>query len=237
VGVVKNLPQTLIAQKHKHLGNLNEKASAEQPVNQPEKKRRSKSQKKRMVQQLLPTPVLLEAKRQEVISAATLMARALHAGPWPSPYRSFDPAIAEQQQSDYQAHSTHMSMVGASIEKFANDIIIPAMMEDLAHTTPAAHETNDNLRVFLGTLVMLREVLIQNAGSIFGGSAMLTGQEADFGSTLAETTIDNGNSETATVDVDAKTAALFSIQVLATMIILTGLADLGDASDVLRVSF
>ena len=112
------------------------------------------------------------------------------------------------------------------------------MMEELAHTAPdAPHETNDNLRVFLGTLVMLREVLIQNAGSIFGGSAMLTGQEADFGSTLAETTIDNSNSDTATVEVDANTAALFSIQVLATTIILTGLADLGDASDNLSDSF
>jgi hypothetical protein len=137
VGVVENLPQTLVAQKHKHLGNLNEKASAEQPVNKPEKKRRSKSQKKRTVQQLLPTPVLLEAKRQEVISAAPLVARALHAGPWPSPYRSLNPAIAEQQQQlDYQAHLTHMSMVGASIEKFAND----TMMEELAHTTPERHK-------------------------------------------------------------------------------------------------
>lgn len=75
--------------------------------------------------------------------AAQITSRALLLGNWPTPY------------DNLQQSATHMSIVGASLEKFTNDIVNLNMQVS-------------KLRTFLGTLLLLREVLILNAGSIFG---------------------------------------------------------------------
>ena len=159
---------------------------------------------------------MLHTARREITSAANLVSSCLQLGPWPSPYRSLDPNNHDVPNNNYEAHFSHMSMIGASLEKFAHDILLPALLEDVG--------TNE-LRVFLGALLMIREVLILNAGTIFGSSAMLTGCEADFGDTLVVSS--NNNSYNDQAD-DAQETALFSVQVLATTVILTGLAEIGD---------
>lgn len=210
------------------------------------------------------TPELLESKRQQVVHAATLVSRALHAGPWPSPHRSLDPTeYAMRTVMGYKRHTRHMSMVGASVEKFALDIILPSVMQELSQTPPrstasysvddddddAKETVGDDIRVFIGTLILLREVLILNATSIFGPSAALTGDEADFGTTLLGAKDDTTTAVHPTgVVVETTTSAaaaaaltsIFTIQVLATTIILTGLADLGEdtaAPEELAVAF
>jgi hypothetical protein len=91
-------------------------------------------------------------------------------------------------------HVTHMSAVCASLEKFTNDIIIPSFVGELhstlvpesidteesigvdigatEHRTSDANETSTRpdtvLRAFFGTLLLLREVLVQNFDTVFG---------------------------------------------------------------------
>jgi len=184
----------------------------------------------------------LEAQRNQVIRAADSVAQALHLGPWPSPQCSLDPSAIEQRRvSDddnvMAKHTAHMSMVGASIAQFAQDVIVPSVMEELARSPPNATSRRrasessvaEGLRVFLGTLLMIRELFVLNAMSIFGPSGMITGRESDFDSTLDEVENDL---------VTDDEAAIFSVRILATTIILAGLADLGDdASEDLSAAF
>ena len=193
-----------------------------------------------------------EAKRNQIVRAADLVAHALHLGPWPSPYRSLDPSAIEKRHNARSLddddddvmtkHTAHMSMVGASIEQFVQDVIVPTVREEIARSQSPSASTDikrrrdsdisvaEGLRVFLGTLLMIRELFVLNAMSIFGPSGMITGREADFGSTLD----DDIQNDLVTDDE----AAIFSVRILATTIILTGLADLGDkASEELTTAF
>jgi len=139
-------------------------------------------------------------------------------------------------------------MVGASLQKFAIDVITPAMLtanESASNNSLTQSNDNDNKkkdivlrtgqtqRVFLGALLLYRELLCQNAVAIFGPSAMLTGREDDFGASLAEVITDDDNDE----DSEADDTVLFSVQVLATAVILTGLVDLGEQTELLKDDF
>jgi len=180
-------------------------------------------------------PLSKEEKGRQVSSAAALVSRSLVVGTWPSPYRSFK--ASESTRNSYEVHHTHMSMVGASLEKFANDVIKPALTRDADSAKNQKQATNEsanqppknnkNLRVFLASLVMFRELLCQNAGSIFGPHSMLTGLEDDFG----DTKVKSAN------DTEKEEMAFFSLQVLATAIILTGLSDIGDTAEQVKEEF
>jgi hypothetical protein len=185
----------------------------------------------------------LEIKRQQIRTATELVVRALAKGPWPSQYLSFHPQDiqkrfqARDRDIQYTLHAEHMSILGASLDQFAQDVLQPTMLEEIAHramTTSSisagegSGPTDEDLKPFYGTLLILRDVLMQNAGSIFGNSAMLTGKEQDFGSTL-----DGLNDDNLTEDE----MILFSVQVLATTVILTALEEIGETSDELVAAF
>lgn len=171
---------------------------------------------------LVPASEFVEESKKQVKSAGALIAHTLQTGPWPSPYRSLHPRdIANRPAADTtstRAHAMHVSMVGASLEKFANDIIAQTMGQELLHT-PRAARSQAHQRTFLGTLVLLREALILNAATIFGDSALLTGEETDFGTSLADLHEEK----------DSHGVALFSVKVLSTTVVLTALEGLDDA--------
>jgi hypothetical protein len=155
--------------------------------------------------------------RADVQAAASLVSRSLANGCWPSPYRSMDPQkIDSRQPSDYVAHSEHMSMVGVAIETFSNDIIAQAIVEELYH---CPGEKRAESRAYLATLLNLREVMILNAATIFGPSALLTGTEADF------SVIQQSPEET---DDYAQVATKLTATLLATSVIIDGLSTLGE---------
>jgi hypothetical protein len=155
--------------------------------------------------------------RADVQAAASLVSRSLANGCWPSPYRSMDPQkIDSRQPSDYVAHSEHMSMVGVAIETFSNDIIAQAIVEELYH---CPEEKRAESRAYLATLLNLREVMILNAATIFGPSALLTGTEADF------TVIQQSTEES---DDYAQVATKLTATLLATSVIIDGLSTLGE---------
>lgn len=190
---------------------------------------------------------LLDTKRQQIRTATELVVRALAKGPWPSRYLSLHPnEIQHRFQSapdsnvQYTLHAEHMSVVGASLDQFAQDVLQPTLLEEIAHRAmvssysssaslgEGAAATDHDLKPFYGTLLVLRDVLVQNAGYIFGNSAMLTGREQDFGSTLDGLDDDN---------LTEDEMILFSVQVLATTVILTALEDIGESSDELVAGF
>jgi hypothetical protein len=84
-------------------------------------------------------------KRFLVKQATELACRALVDGPWPL--------------------VTDVDIIMASLHRFSSDIILPA----LAAVDPIPTATND-APIILGTLLMLREVLILNSDGIFGMS-------------------------------------------------------------------
>jgi hypothetical protein len=167
-----------------------------------------------------PAPVIelgefIMKSRADVQSAASLVSRSLATGCWPSPYRSLDPQkIYSRQLADYVSHNEHMSMVGVAIETFSNDIIAQAIIEELHHSPK---EKRSESRAYLATLLNLREVLILNAATIFGPSALLTGNEADF---LGRTKSDDP-------DMDEQVGPKLTATMLATAVIIDGLSTLG----------
>ena len=219
-------------------------------------------------------PQSKEETRRQIRRAAALVSKSLLLGAWPSPYRSLVPPSASSPSANiggdyphrpgnqnshannnYQAHRAHVSMVGASLQKFAIDVITPAMLtanESGSNNSPTSLTQNNNnrnnkkdivlrtgqnQRVFLGALLLYRELLCQNAVAIFGPSAMLTGREDDFGASLAEVITDDDKEDDEDDDSEADDTVLFSVQVLATAVILTGLADLGEQTELLKDDF
>jgi len=152
-----------------------------------------------------------ELKTNQVLNAASLVINALHDGPWPSPVRRLDPTqVADRTDEEDTAHRRHLSMASASIQQFARDVIVPAMLAEEG-------DPRKNSHVFLGTLLILREIMTQNALTIFGESALLTGNENDFIPGAEEVLQYHGFEED---------SGVFSAQVLATSVILTGLESL-----------
>lgn len=208
-----------------------------------------------MTPQATPLPTVPE-QQQQIARAAALVSRSLLLGAWPSPYRPYvrrDPDGNNSMDVDdhdddhdmyseghgrrnYPRHRAHMSMVGASLEKFANDIIGPALVATRAAAPGASpqpsaqqqqqqRQPQDNKssniqlshprwRAFLGALLLFRELLCQNAATIFGPVLVdddLAGEQAE--------------KEQKEKDDDDDEAAFFATQVLATAIVLTGLSD------------
>ena len=165
---------------------------------------------------------------------------------WPSPYRTLDSKNVSPNQplppnsaNSMIQHHTHMSSVCASIEKFANDVIQPAILTELGHTLvvdvlrTGRDSSNSNVntsldnkvgssRAFFGTLLLLRELLIQNIHAIFGPSVMMSlsnnTQQEDGPSSLP-----TNDTKPASVSLSLSEVQEFEKQIFVSAIILTGL--------------
>jgi hypothetical protein len=112
--------------------------------------------------------------------------------------------------------ASRISSVCASIQQFAHDVIAPTMMAEHRGVAP-----KDKTPVILGTLLILREVMTQNAKAIFGEEAILSGLD-----------------EEAPADERAiQENVLFSSHFLATSVIYAGLEGAGPGSAVLTQTF
>jgi hypothetical protein len=148
-------------------------------------------------------PVFPTTLKTQVMSAASTVARSLNLGPWPSPHQSLDAGAVEKsatKPSSSSLHSQHMSVVAASIQQFAYDVILRSMELEIPD------KANES-KAFLGTMLILREVLTQNGEGVFGSVASLVddSKNTSWGNEL--------NQE----------AKILSHQVLATSVILAGL--------------
>jgi hypothetical protein len=154
-------------------------------------------------------PVFPTTLKTQVMSAASTVARSLNLGPWPSPFLSLDAAGAVENKSANSTklsasslHSQHMSVVAASIQQFAYDVILRSMELEIPD------KANES-KAFLGTMLILREVLTQNGEGIFGSVASLVEDDDSKDGSYGDET----NQE----------AKILSHQVLATSVILAGL--------------
>lgn len=95
--------------------------------------------------------------RGQVVDAGILVAQALQVGHWPSPF-----------DSNGIRHRTHMSMVGASIQQFCRDTILPSILSATSKDAGDRTSTTAFKAAMIGTCLMLREILIQNSKAIFG---------------------------------------------------------------------
>jgi hypothetical protein len=133
-----------------------------------------------------------------------------------------------------RAHQDHVEVVVASIKQFTHDVIRPKIMEDLNIALTEAAEMgemydNGPLRVFLGTLLMLREVMAQNAVEIFGPTASLSGKESDFSEHMGTGSVAPTMTE--------EQSSTHTAKLMATAVIIAGLAQLEDASEHLTEQF
>jgi hypothetical protein len=97
-----------------------------------------------------------------VLSAAATVAKSLGSGPWPSPYLSLKyQDIASRMAKDYSQHDEHMTIVASSLQQFASDVVLRQM-------TREGSTNEQSSKAFVGTLMILREVLTQNGKEIFG---------------------------------------------------------------------
>jgi len=102
---------------------------------------------------------------EKVLSAGRKVAAALIQGPWPSPKCVFrEDDEPDEENYDLEAHQAHMEVVGVAIQQFCEDCIVPSMLQ--------AFEENQSARVsygpLIGAMLMIREVMWQNAPKIFG---------------------------------------------------------------------
>ena len=146
----------------------------------------------------------------DILSAAVSVASAMKDGPWPSPCRSLLPeAIAARELNPHHhldSHEEHMTIVGASLIQYARDVIMPSFL------VAQDSGTVDSLRVVVGTMVLLREALVMNAGSIFR---------------IQPEVLDFSPDENAGV---RQTKTLFVTKILATSIILYALESMAEES-------
>ena len=115
---------------------------------------------------------------QQVLFAGTIVAQALYDGPWPSPGTDTNSGISERTR-----HKVHMSMIGASLRKFCQDTVLKTMSDVIRNNESTVNRTEASLdqRPFLGTLLMIRELLAQNYLTIFGANGIRCPDKVDPG--------------------------------------------------------
>lgn len=102
-------------------------------------------------------------QEEQVLHAGALVAQALLSGPWPSPMRPINQEnLQDEFFASYTQHQAHMSTVGASVQQFCKDTVFPSMNRAICVDKPFSKGP------LIGTLILLREVLMQNANTIFG---------------------------------------------------------------------
>ena len=172
---------------------------------------------------------LLSRQSDQVMLAVDMVANSLLNGPWPSPFCNLaDPEGEEQQQQQQQQqlamphqngktpdrfdrhweHTRHMTIVGTSLKEYARDVILPSFQAERG-----GGGSLDEQRVFLAVLILLREVMIQNAESIFGTASF------DFSDDLAAAS----QSQPSAHALPICAVTLFSIKVLVTAVIVAGI--------------
>jgi hypothetical protein len=119
-----------------------------------------------------------------VTHATDFVSRALRDGPWPT--------------------VVDLSVVQTALDQFAADIIVPAFLS-VDERRMVTHETP----IILGSLLMLREVLILNADSIFRGLE------------------DDDSSDNSTSNDDQERDTYFAASTLVTAVLLSALDKLG----------
>jgi hypothetical protein len=183
------LSQETADRAHHHHSNSTEQ---EPP---PVRKRQRRHYKNRSPGPRQPEPeqILAQLTHRQVRMAADCVQQALYAGPWPSPVDVNDengngcgdiPKEAQEEKCGKYSTgvSAHFSMVGASLQQYSLDVILPAILQaQLDSVVPSVSSTAGLSRPFLGTMLLLREVLIQNSESIFGDKAIMEvhGNETD----------------------------------------------------------
>ena len=107
---------------------------------------------------------------------AKIVASELRRGSWDYVYRvdvaNEDLGTTIFPKLSKKERISHLTMAAASIEKFAHDVIVPSFISRGVSDTSSTslEKTSPNHRVFVGTLLMLRELLIMNADKLFRGS-------------------------------------------------------------------
>jgi hypothetical protein len=138
---------------------------------------------------------------------------------------------------DNQAHDAHMTKVADSIDLLTTEIIQPNVLQELKQAyDPTVHTDENQLesRAFLGTLLLLREVLMQNKVEIFGPDP----EESEDLPNSSQRSLDDssrGGGGTTRDTCTARTGtahwtpcSIISRQILATTVILTGLGEVDD---------
>lgn len=112
----------------------------------------------------------LQMTQEQVLAAGDMVAQSLYAGPWPSPARSHHATADEQEDfmDSFSRHQSHMAMVGASVQQFCRDTVLPSMLQAVMDVPTGHHRKQTMKGCLIGSLVLLREVLVQNAPDIFG---------------------------------------------------------------------
>jgi len=154
------------------------------------------------------TTEVQHAARELITRATSMVASSLREGQWPSSYRSLRPEAINARDADPNSnldkHEEHMTIVGASLMQYARDVLVPTFL-----AAKHANSSNDDRRIVLGTLILLREVLILNSGFIFR---------------LEPDVYDDGGLEDKTRDLQSED--MFVAKILATSIILCAIESL-----------
>jgi hypothetical protein len=144
-----------------------------------------------------------------VLAATNCVVLEMRDGLWPSPFLSLP--FGPMTDLDHRKHTFHVT---ASLEQFANEILVPAFQSNMkATTTLTAQGFINQQRAVLpkpviATFLCLREVLTQNASRIFGIEC-LTAASADESGNVSEDT--------------TKEEEIFSAKILATSVILAAI--------------
>ena len=128
-------------------------------------------------------------------------------------------------------HISHMSIVGASLQQFATDVVLPSILHAVQDDVPPigllVQPDQSWRRPLLGTFLMLREVLIQNGDAIFGRGHLLLGklqpeqQQDKVAATTAAAAAANAAWFRMPYDILlTDPTVLFGVRILATSIIL-----------------
>lgn len=131
-----------------------------------------------------PGSWLNRSLEEQVLFAGTIVAQTLYDGPWPSPVMEETADDLEKDSTDDMTrHKAHMSMIGASLRKFCQDTILKTMSSAMNSHSVRKKGASLDERPFLGTLLMIREVLAQNYFTIFGSNGIRREEKGEINDT------------------------------------------------------
>jgi hypothetical protein len=160
---------------------------------------------------------------------ATAVARTLTTTNSSSPASTNSPSVFV---CNNEAHDAHMAKVADSIDLLTSEIIQPNVLQELKQAyDPTVHTDEKQLetRAFLGTLLLLREVLMQNKVEIFGPDP----EECEDMPHASQRSMNDSSRRTRNRTARTGTAhwtpsSVMSRQILATTVILTALGEVDE---------
>lgn len=141
-------------------------------------------------------------KEHLVVYSTDRVCRALMDGPWPG------------------CLTTDFSVIVAALKQFANDIVLPAMFAE-----DPRPRVSDDVPVILGTMLMLREVLILNADSMFGLGSEDDDEETETQNEKGRSSRDSEKGSTSLLSTDRR-AQQFTVSTLATAVVVSAIDSL-----------